>query len=60
MQKLIVLQIVQLWHVCSAYPFSDIYFICSSRPFQKGVVFLQEKAKNLLFRVPLLFFCTQL
>ena len=53
-------KLCKLWQACSAYPFPDIYSICSSKLFQNGVIFLQEKAKNVLFHVPLLFFCTQL
>ena len=53
-----IMQIVT--YVCNAWAFPDIDPIYSSKLFQKRVIFLQEKAKNLLFHVPLLFFCTQL
>ena len=39
----------------------QIFVLSAVQSFSKnGVVFLQEKAKNVLFHVPLLFFCTQL
>ena len=53
-------KLCKLWRACSAYPFPEIDSICSSRLFQNGEIFLQEKAKKVLFHVALHFFCTQL